>query len=56
MALENLEAFREDWQTIESALPLVMGGVSVAILMWCAVTGWLCRSKKDDCLFRRHVM
>lgn len=51
-----LAAFREGWQFVEPALPLVMGGASVLILVGCAVASWICPSRKEDCLFRRHVM
>ncbi|MHB1935077.1 MAG: hypothetical protein ACYCOR_00655 [Acidobacteriaceae bacterium] len=56
MAWANLAAFRAGWQSLEPALPLVMGGLSVGILLGCAVASWLCPSSKEDCLFRRHVM
>jgi len=51
-----LAAFREGWQLVGPALPLVMGGASVLILVGCAVTSWVCPNKKEDCLFRRQVM
>jgi hypothetical protein len=51
-----LAAVRAGWQFVEPALPLVMGGASVLILVGCAVASWVCPNKKEDCLFRRHVM
>jgi hypothetical protein len=51
-----LAAFRAGWEFVEPALSLVIGGASVLILVGCAVASWLCPNKKEDCLFRRHVM
>ena len=56
MALASLAMVREGWQIFGPALPMVMGGASVLILFGCAVASWLCPSKKEDCLFHRHVM
>lgn len=56
MPWANVASFSGWWQGLEPALAVVIGGVSVAILLGCAVAGWLCPSKKEDCLFRRHVM
>ncbi|HET9101573.1 MAG TPA: hypothetical protein VFN62_14350 [Acidobacteriaceae bacterium] len=56
MALAGLATFREGWQAVEPALPLVIGGASILILLGCAVASWVCPSRKEDCLFRRHVM
>lgn len=56
MALANLTAFRAGWQFVEPALPLLMGGASIVILLGCAVASWVCPNRKEDCLFRRHVV
>ncbi len=56
MAWSNLAAIGGWWQNLEPALPLVMAGVSIAILLGCAIASWLCPSKKEDCLFHRQVM
>jgi hypothetical protein len=56
MTWANLAAFREGWQYLEPALPLVMGGASIFILLGCAVASWVCPSRKEDCLFHRHVI
>jgi hypothetical protein len=56
MTLASLAMFREGWKFFEPALPLVMGGASVLILLGCAVASWVCPSRKEDCLFHREVM
>jgi hypothetical protein len=50
MTLASLATFHEGWQFV------VMGGASVLILVGCAVASWVCPSRKEDCLFHRHVM
>jgi hypothetical protein len=56
MTWANWTAFRQGWQFVEPALPLVMGAASIVILFGCAVASWLCPSRKEDCLFHRQVM
>lgn len=56
MTWSDLQSFRAGWQSLGSALPFIMGGISVAILLGCAVASWLCPSRKEDCMFHRHVM
>ncbi|MHB1857649.1 MAG: hypothetical protein ACYDBH_18870 [Acidobacteriaceae bacterium] len=56
MAWANLAAFGGWWHGHEPVVPLIIGGVSIAILLGCALAGWLCPSEKEDCLFHRHVM
>jgi len=56
MSWTHLATFRVGWQSIEPMLPLVMGSISLGILLGCAVASWLCPSRNEDCLFRRHVM
>jgi len=43
-------------QSVEPALPLVAGLLSVAILFGCAVASWIAPSEKTDCLFHREVI
>lgn len=56
MPWDNLTAFGGWLHRFEPLLPLAIGGISLAILLGCAVASWLCPSEKEDCLFHRHVM
>ena len=39
----------------KTLLPLIVGLLSGAILLGCAVACWFSPSEKDDCLFHREV-
>ncbi|MGC9292276.1 MAG: hypothetical protein ACP5EP_06075 [Acidobacteriaceae bacterium] len=51
----HLELYSPWLQRAEAFLPLVAGLLSLAILLGCAITSWLCPSEDDDCLFHRTV-
>jgi hypothetical protein len=56
MTWANLAVLRGWLQTLGPMVPLVLGGVSVAILLGCAVASWIAPSRKSDCMFHRQVM
>ena len=55
MGSMHLLVFSPWLQRVQSFLPVVVGLLSIAILLGCAIATWIAPAEDEDCLFHREV-